>query len=240
MIMWTSLSLLSLVSSFKPSVFLPTHQNNRIAATKLQSTTVVGQPSNGYYHFDMSDMPVSMGDADRAFRHGTNLEQQGLFRTAHAAYHETATLYQCFLDQDIKTHEFSHVTELKNVEGETSCRRYLAETCMRLAFLSMDALGDPRAAIRLYKEATKIDPNPNNIFAYDGIGTAIEASYPGNLKEAVRAYRKALEIEDNELTQFHLGVALERLGEESESIMDSLRRTDANYACLVDSWGYIR
>ena len=110
---------------------------------------------------------------------------------------------------------------------------------MRLAFLSIDALGDPRAAIRLYKEATKIAPNPN-IFAYDGIGTSIEASFPGNLREAVRAYRKALEIDDNELTRFHLGVALERLGEESEDIMEGIRRSDINYACLVDSWGYIR
>lgn len=180
-----------------------------------------------------------MGDADVAFRHGTKMEQQGLFRTAHAAYHEAATLYQCFLDQDIKTHEFSHVTELINGDDENSCRRYLAETCMRLAFLSIDTLGDPRAAIRLYKEATKIDPVPN-VYAYFGIGIAIEASFPGNLKDAVRAYQKALEIEDNVLTRFQLGVALERLGEESEVIMDSIRRSEANYASLVDSWGYIR
>jgi tetratricopeptide (TPR) repeat protein len=103
----------------------------------------------------------------------------------------------------------------------------------------MDALGDPKAAIRLYKEATTIDPN-TNVWAYDGIGTAIEASFPGNLRDAVRAYRQALNLEDNDLTRFHLGVALERLGEESEEIMDSIRRSEANYACLVDSWGYIR
>jgi len=230
---------IELSSAFSPLK----HQQSRIAtivsSTSLRSTTMAVTPSNGYYQFDMNDMPASLGDADRAFRHGNNLEQQGLFRTAHAAYHEAATLYQCFLDQDIKTHEFSHVTELNNGDDESSCRRYLAETCMRLAFLSLDALGDPKAAIRLYKEATKIDPHPNK-FAYDGIGTAIEASFPGNLKEAVRAYRQALQMEDNYLTLFHLGVALERLGEESESIMDNLRRTDAIYACLVDSWGYIR
>lgn len=230
---------LSIVASFAPL-----GKENRVGITKSSTPTTVhsatlSQPSNGYYKFDMSDLPVSVGDADSAFRHGNNLESQGLFRTAHAAYHEAATLYQCFLDQDIRTHEFSHVTELKNESNENSCRRYLAETCMRLAFLSMDALGDPKAAIRLYKEATTIDPN-TNVWAYDGIGTAIEASFPGNLRDAVRAYRQALNLEDNDLTRFHLGVALERLGEESEEIMDSIRRSEANYACLVDSWGYIR
>ncbi len=181
-----------------------------------------------------------MGDADVAFRKGNYLEQQGLFRTAHAAYHEAATLYQCYLDQDVRSYEFSHVTELESGDkGEESCRKYLAETCMRLAFLSSDALGDPRAAIRLYNEAARIDPEPN-VFAYDGIGSSIEASFPGSLKDAVQAYQKALEIEDNELTRFYLGVALERMGESSEEIFDQVRRSDAICASLVDSWGYIR
>lgn len=212
--------------------------STRTTSTKLHST-VVGQPSNSYYQPSLINLPASMGDADCAFRHGTNLELQGLSRTAHAAYHEAATLYQCFLDQDFKTNDFSHVTELDNGDGEDSCRRYLAEVCMRLACISIDALGDPRAAIRLYKEASKIDPKPN-VCAYDGIGTAIEASFPNNLMEAVQAYQKALEIEDNKLSRFHLGVALERMGEESEEIMDEIRRSEAKYACLVDSWGYIR
>lgn len=237
----TILSSLVYVSPFTPSL----NQQWRLNIdTQLQST-IAGQ-SNGYYQQSntnsLSFEPLSMGDADSAFRYGTNLELQGLCRTAQAAYHEAATLYQCFLDQDItKSHEFSHVTNLDNGDGENSCRRYLAEVCMRLAFLSIDALGDPRAAIRLYKEATKIDPAPG-VCAYDGIGTAIEASFPGHLNDAVRAYRKALEIEDNDLTRFHLGVALERLGESStaEEIMDGIRRSEAKYACLVDSWGYIR
>lgn len=186
------------------------------------------------------NVPASMGDADVAFRRGQYLEQQGLFRTAHAAYHEAATLYQCYLDQDVRSYEFSHVTELeKGDEGEESCRKYLAETCMRLAFLSSDALGDPRAAIRLYKEAARIDTEPN-MFAYDGIGNSIEASFPGSLKDAVQAYQKSLEIEDNDLTRFYLGVALERLGESSDEIFDKVRRSDATCASLVDSWGYIR
>mmetsp|Transcript_17790 Transcript_17790/g.20270 ORF Transcript_17790/g.20270 Transcript_17790/m.20270 type:complete len:468 (+) Transcript_17790:160-1563(+) len=216
----------------------------KTSLTKLHSTIMVSPPN-------IDDLPVSGGDADSAFRHGTNLERNGLLRTAHAAYHEAATLYQCFLDQDIKSksHEFSHVTELihQNENGEQEqdgyymCRKYLADACMRLAFLSFDALGDPKASIRLYKEATMIDPKPNAI-AFDGIGTSIEGSFPGNLKDAVKAYRKSLEIEDNGHTRFHLGVALERLGEAStaEEIMDGLRRSEASVACLVDSWGYIR
>ena len=191
-----------------------------------------------------------MGEADVAFRKGNDLEQQGLFRTAHAAYHEAATLYQCFLDQDVRSYEFSHVTDLDSnddvSDGESggdsgstgtrtgSCRKYLAETCMRLAFLSSDSLGDPRAAIRLYKEAARIDPEPN-VFAYDGIGNSVEASFPGSLKDAIQAYQKALEIEDNDLTRFHLGVALERLDENADEIFDKVRRSDAICASLVDS-----
>jgi hypothetical protein len=50
-------------------------------------------------------------------------------------------------------------------------------------------------------------------------------------------------LDDNSgFVKFHLGVALERLGktEEAEEIMENLRRSEAKYACLVDSWGYIR
>ena len=230
--------VLALLQSTLVSSYVPSLNQKRRVATELHSA-VAGQPFNAYYQPSMENLPVSMGDADCAFRHGVNLEQRGLCRTAHAAYHEAATLYQCFLDQDIKPHEFSHVTELDGGDDDSICTKYLAEVCMRLAFLSIDALADSRAAIRLYKEVTKIDPKPN-LCAYDGIGTAIEASFPGNLHDAVRAYRKALEIEDNDLTRFHLGVALERLGEESEEIMEGLRRSEAAYACLVDSWGYIR
>jgi hypothetical protein len=39
-----------------------------------------------------------------------------------------------------------------------------------------------------------------------------------------------------------MAVALERLGqtEESESILESMQRTEAPTSCLVDSWGYVR
>ena len=39
-----------------------------------------------------------MGEADRSFRRGLTLEKAGMARAASAAYHEAATLYQCFLD----------------------------------------------------------------------------------------------------------------------------------------------
>jgi len=185
-------------------------------------------------------------------------------RTAHAAYHEAATLYHCFLDSK----EFAHVTDLRDTtpsndndansgdDASMSLRSFLAYSCIRLAFLSHDVLGDPKAALRLYKEAAILDTMNPSVEAYDGIGTSIEASH-GDRSEAVEAYRAALSISEPEddaapydypmdngagFVKFHLGVALERLGEaeEAEEIMETLRRCEAKYACLVDSWGYIR
>lgn len=209
----------------------------------------------------ISALPTA--EADRAFRYATSFEQAGLPRTAHAAYHEAATLYQCFLDST----EFAHVTDLRDdtdenahtnldvKDGRNSLRSFLAFSCMRLAFLSHDALSDPKAALRLYKEAAILDTVNPSAEAYDGIGTSIEAT-GGDLSEAVQAYRTALSIVEPEdevdspynylhdagHVKFHLGVALERLGEvdEAEEIMETLRRCEAKYACLVDSWGYIR
>ena len=271
-----SITTLFTITSLVPvAPFAPFLHPKKIASTSVDTTTHTTSSSSlkstyytptttttnsqTYINNINNNLPSSMGEADVAFRKGNDLEQQGLFRTAHAAYHEAATLYQCYLDQDVRSYEFSHVTDLDSnddvaggeSDGDTSstdtntgtgtgsCRKYLAETCMRLAFLSSDSLGDPRAAIRLYKEAARIDPEPN-VFAYDGIGNSIEASFPGSLKDAIQAYQKALEIEDNDLTRFHLGVALERLCENSDEIFDKVRRSDAICASLVDSWGYIR
>lgn len=185
-------------------------------------------------------------EADRALRYAASLENAGLPRTAHALYHEAATLYQCLLDSS----EFSHVSALdlpdedssKKVQSskESTLKRYLTYACMRLGFLSHDALSDPRAALRLYNEATIISSDPP-AEAFDGFGLCVEAS-GGSLKEAAAAYRKSLSIQENGMVWFHLAVTLERLGqvEEAEEIMESLRRAEAKYACLVDSWGYIR
>ena len=42
--------------------------------------------------------------------------------------------------------------------------------------------------------------------------------------------------------QYHLAVALERLGQEEEAceLLEKLRRAESTHACLVDSWGYVR
>ncbi len=76
------------------------------------------------------------------------------------------------------------------------------------------------------------------------VGQSTEASEAGrNLNEAITAYRQALKLSRSDhRILFHLAVALERIGEEDESneIMDTLRRDEAVYACLVDSWGYVR
>jgi tetratricopeptide (TPR) repeat protein len=94
--------------------------------------------------------------------------------------------------------------------------------------------------------AMEVDPIPNPV-SFSGIGTALEAS-GGNkrdldhLKEAVKAYRKALEYSNKSSTKFYMAVALERLGqtEESEPILESMQRSEAPASCLVDSWGYVR
>ena len=176
------------------------------------------------------------GQADRAFRLGIQLEKNGRPRKASSAFHETATLYQCFMDSK---DEFSHVTSLP----EEDCPAILAYACLRLAFLSWDALGDPKASVRLYKEASMADPRPSAT-TYNGIGQSLEAARGGrSLLEAIEAYRTALVLNpSNKETMFRLAVALDRLGQEQEADewFEKLRRQEALYACLVDSWGYVR
>lgn len=92
-----------------------------------------------------------VGQADRAFRLGIQLEKNGQTRRSSAAFHEAVTLYQCFLDSKS---DFGHVTSLPDNEAPT----ILAYACLRLGFLSFDALGDAKAAVRLYKESADLDP----------------------------------------------------------------------------------
>lgn len=137
--------------------------------------------------------------------------------------------------------EFGHVT---NRYASAECQSVLAYTCVRLAHLSHDFLGDSKAAARLYKEATTIDPFPSSV-AFDGYGTATEAS-GGDLLQAIQSYKKASQISPNDMViAFHLAVALERNGqmEQANIIFDRLRRGEeatAASAALVDSWGYVR
>ena len=251
--------------SFYPTTRIQNNPNNpNNNSNNEPQTTQTTQTTQTQTQTQLSSLPTA--EADRAFRYATSCEQAGLPRTAHAAYHEAATLYHCFLDSK----EFAHVTDLHDLTDEhvnmetstgtekdsnNSLRSFLAYSCMRLAFLSHDALDDPKAALRLYKEAVILDTLNPSSEAYDGIGTSIEAA-DGDLSEAVEAYRTALSIaepddsgfdpydylNDAGFVKFHLGVALERLGEveEAEEIMETLRRCEAKYACLVDSWGYIR
>ncbi|KAL7471664.1 hypothetical protein ACHAXS_011949 [Conticribra weissflogii] len=235
-----------------------------------------------------NSIATATGEADRAFRLGIQLEKAGLARAASAAFHEAATLYQCFLDQttspaatrgdgggsDDRDGEgsskpiniFQHVTTLASPSSSDSTSPspvlpVLAYACIRLAHLSHDAFGDSRAATRLYKLAAEIDPMPSAV-AYHGIGTSLEASldhynYSGGsgerqgrsweevMEEAVEAYREARKFSGGRShgeVLFHLAVALERLGEveESEKIMETLRRGESNLSSLVDSWGYVR
>jgi tetratricopeptide (TPR) repeat protein len=182
-----------------------------------------------------------VGEADRAFRRGMQLDKSGQPRKANGSFHEAATLFQCFLDLESC---FGHVTNLSKEE----CPSVLSYTLTRLGFLNADALSDPKAAIALYTLASEIDPIPSDI-SFRGIGEALEAA-GGNgqdlqhLKDATAAYRKALERSNKAGTQFRLAVALERLGEteeaEAEAMLVSLQRQESPISCLVDSWGYVR
>lgn len=189
------------------------------------------------------DEPVAwnevIGEADRAFRRGTQLDKSGQPRLASDAFHEAATLFQCFLELP---ENFGHVTNL----SKEDCEAVLSYTLLRLAFISVEALSDANAAVQLYRMAAAIDPLPSPE-SFKGIGTSLEAA-GGNgknldhLKQAVEAYRKALEKCKKATIMFYMGVALERLGEivEAEPILDVIQRSEAPTSCLNDSWGYVR
>lgn len=85
-----------------------------------------------------------IGEADRAFRRGNQLDKSGQPRLASDAFHEAATLFQCFLELP---ENFGHVTNL----NRDDCQAVLAYTLLRLGFISAEALSDASAAVRLYQ-----------------------------------------------------------------------------------------
>jgi tetratricopeptide (TPR) repeat protein len=180
-----------------------------------------------------------VGEADRAFRLGVQLDGNGQARRASAAFHEAATLYQCLLDSPS---EFGHVTAL--TEEEVSA--VLSYACQSLGSLNADALKNPMAAVRLYRLAAAMVPSADS---YDGMGRCLEAATAGNgLREAVDCYRRAAQLDpENRHVQFHLAVALDRLSkqdpsleQEARDLLEQLQRQEAVHSCLVDSWGYVR
>lgn len=257
-----SLGLITAVSlSAAPALafHLPTHQYAPAASAApsySHATTTSLSVAAGIDIITNDGLVV--GEADRSFRQGMQYERFGLFRAAAESFHEAATLYQCFLDQFDDVAKEAEDESVADDESETlpaaanafayvtgrdvnTCLPILAYACIRLAHLSHDALGDSKAAARLYKDAAAIDPMPSSV-AFDGIGTSIEAS-GGSLEDAVEAYREAYRLNPSSAQAgFHLAVALERLGrvEESEPLMEQLRRSEAKVSCLVDSWGYVR
>ncbi len=85
-----------------------------------------------------------IGEADRAFRRGNQLDKSGQPRLASDAFHEAATLFQCYLELP---ENFGHVTNL----NKDDCHAVLAYTLVRLGFISAEALSDASAAVRLYQ-----------------------------------------------------------------------------------------
>lgn len=106
-----------------------------------------GSPSSLSSLAQLIDEPVAwnavIGEADRAFRRGTQLDKSGQPRLASAAFHEAATLFQCFLELP---ENFEHVTNL----SAKDCQAVLAYTLVRLGFINVEALSDANAAVRLY------------------------------------------------------------------------------------------
>ena len=240
MLKLTVLSCLAFVVSFSQA-FRPESSLCRRRASSVRSTAAIHHQMVASSAAELVSGSIPwhslVGQADRAFRLGIQLEKNGQTRRSTAAFHEAVTLYQCFLDSKA---DFGHVTSLPEDDTPT----ILAYACLRLGFLHFDALGDAKAAVRLYKEAAELDPLPSAA-SYEGIGQTLEASEGGKaLREAIKAYRTALKLSPGrKSTLFRLSVALDRLGEEpeeAERIFDQLRREEAVHACLVDSWGYVR
>ena len=123
------------------------------------------------------------GEADKAFQTGMVLEMNGEAQAASYAFYEAAILFQYHIDCNKK---FQRVSSLERDEMS----EMLAYTCIRLGHLNHDALGDAKAASKLYQDTCCIDTRPL-VVAYDSIGTSIQASH-GNLKDAAAAYCKAL------------------------------------------------
>ena len=167
-----------------------------------------------------------------------NLEKSGYARAASQAFHEAATMYQCFLDFNLEDqddantdnnnngsnsnkamtedNEFAHVTS--NSVSEVKC--LLGYISVRLAHLSHDAMGDSKAAVRLYRDAVRIDPLPSSV-SWHGVGTSLESATAGaELGEAIEAYRMARKLAPGSYRiAFDLAVALERSSKRSAEEM---------------------
>ena len=86
----------------------------------LQQTTSFILPSKPNHHgkslksqtITSPTTTNTLGDADRSFQLGLELEKKGLARAASASFHEAATLYQCYIDNydynDASSNEFGH------------------------------------------------------------------------------------------------------------------------------------
>jgi hypothetical protein len=140
----------SSIDAFTAQTITYRNSNHYICANDRNAET---KHSNCYPSSSLSslaqliDEPVAwnavIGEADRAFRRGTQLDKSGQPRLASGAFHEAATLFQCFLELP---ENFGHVTNL----SKEDCEAVLAYTLVRLGFISTEALSDANAAVRLY------------------------------------------------------------------------------------------
>ena len=137
---------LSSIDAFTPTR-IANHNNNYYYRYASESKQTKRSPSALPSLAQLVDEPVAwnavIGEADRAFRRGTQLDKSGQPRLASDAFHEAATLFQCFLELP---ENFGHVTNL----SKEDCEAVLAYTLVRLGFISVEALSDANAGVRLY------------------------------------------------------------------------------------------
>ena len=179
--------------------------------------------------------PSGFNNADWEFDMGKYEESNGNFRSALSHFHAASVLY-CSRIQHPQA--FQYATS----HNSSTLSSILAYSCIRLAHLSHDALGDSMAGVRLYQDALEIDASPSAV-SYDGVGTCIEASGLGP-ERALPYYEKAVGLGGGKggNSAFHCAVALERTGRQHEAreIFDRMRSGGMGERGLVDSWGYVR
>ena len=257
-------------TSFSSSCATTVRRRGTTTSTMMVAMTTDYPPEVSHSSQSIS---TATGDADRAFRDGMALEKLGLARSASASFHEAATLYQCFLDGEnnvpsfddggaaAATNVFRRVTSLPSSAsaggvggGGPTVQSALAYCCLRLAHLSHDAFGDPRASVRLYDLSSNIDPYPGGA-AYHGVGICVEASatmtngggassssssshddgttekmvWRNEMERAVNAYREARALGgglgSNGEVSFHLAVALEVRSMNNDEVQPRRRPT---------------
>ena len=176
---------------------------------------------------------TTTADIDSLFEEAKSYEKLGLFRSEYEAFVKLAKL----LERKQQLKDFS----LEKRDAMV----LLAYVYFRLGFLHLDALGEPRMAVRYYEMAMELDPaHPSSL---QFLATALEASIEGNdeiatLDRVKEIYSRALVQSQKNCPsrklQFMYAITMERLGDslDAETFHN---RPISNRQDLLESWQYI-